>query len=463
MSGIPAGEAPTGATQSEDPTTLWGPELRWTSLGMFALVFFVAFETVALITVMPDVARALDGLRYFALSFAAPLASGVVGMVATGLWSDRRGPGQPLLASIVLFVVGLTICGLSGSMEQLVLGRVLQGLGGGGIAVAIYIVVGLVVPAALRPRIFALFAAAWVLPALIGPLIAALVAGALGWRWVFLGVVGLVIAATALIASAIRRLPPHAGGPTGGWSSLGWSIVAGVAVLSLDVGGGPSGGAPGATGLAVIGLAITVVLVAVRRLVPAGALVAVAGLPSVILTRGAIGAGFLAGETYVPFVLQERWGWTTAHAGMVLAAAGVAWALGSQVQARVAHLLSDRGAMVLGATLLLAGTAVVAVVVASRQPPAGLVVGYSVAALGMGLAYPRTTIAALAVSTDADRGFNSAALTISDSLGAALALAISGVMFAALAGGPSAFVAVFVAASGWALLAVVAARRTLPA
>ena len=79
---------------------------------MFGLIAFVAFEAMAVATVMPTVARDLDGLGLYALAFAAPLASGVVGMVAAGTWSDRTGPVLPLLASMALFSAGLLVCGL---------------------------------------------------------------------------------------------------------------------------------------------------------------------------------------------------------------------------------------------------------------------------------------------------------------------------------------------------------------
>ncbi|MGO4434239.1 MFS transporter, partial [Paenarthrobacter sp. RAF9] len=132
------------------------------TVGACALVFLSAFESLAVTTIMPLVSRDLDGAALYALAFAGPLATGVMGMVGAGNWSDRRGPAAPLYSSVALFVLGLLIAGTAGSMEILVLGRLVQGLGGGAMTVALYVLVARVYPPALHPKIFAAFAASWV-------------------------------------------------------------------------------------------------------------------------------------------------------------------------------------------------------------------------------------------------------------------------------------------------------------
>src|SRR3954470_9520889 len=115
--------------------------------GLFALCAFVAFEATAAVTIMPGVAAELHGIRLYSLVFAAPLASGVVGMVVAGGWSDRTGrPVGPLAVSLLLFSAGLVGCGLAPSMQALIAARILQGLGGGGVTVCLYVLVGLMYP-----------------------------------------------------------------------------------------------------------------------------------------------------------------------------------------------------------------------------------------------------------------------------------------------------------------------------
>src|ERR1700744_3197505 len=132
------------------------------SLGMCALILLTAFESLAVTTVMPIISRELDGRSLYALAFAAPLAVGVIGMVAAGNWSDRNGPVAALYVSAALFAGGLLIAGTAIDLPVLVVGRSVQGLGAGGATVGLYVVVARVYPPPLHPRVFAAFAAAWV-------------------------------------------------------------------------------------------------------------------------------------------------------------------------------------------------------------------------------------------------------------------------------------------------------------
>lgn len=428
-----------------------------TTIGTFSLIVFIAFESLAVTTVMPTISRELDGEALYALGFAGPLASGVIGMVAAGGWSDRRGPRRAVQVALLTFVVGLLVCGLAPTMEVFVLGRVVQGLGGGALMSSLYVVVGEVFPEALRPSIFASFAAAWVLPSLFGPAVAAFVAHALGWRWVFLLVVALVLGCGLLVSPALRRLRARdEPGRADARRLLAWSVLAAAAVLAVELLGSIDGP-----------LAITALLplllvgVAVRPLLPPGTLRAARGLPAVMVTRGALAAAFFCAEAYVVFVLQERWGYSPGQAGIALSIVGVVWAAASQAQARVR--LSNTRTMTIGTTLVLAGLVVLAASVAGTIHPLLAMAGYGLGGAGMGFAYARTGVSMLAGSTDADRGFNSSALTISDSLGGALALAVSGVVYASVRradGDP--FTSVFALAAALAVVAVLAARRTRP-
>jgi MFS family permease len=431
------------------------PQYLATTVAIFALIAFNAFEALAVTTVMPTISRDLDGFPLYALAFAAPLASGVVGMVSAGAWSDRRGPAGSLLASLVLFSLGVLAAGLAPSMEVLVAGRVVQGLGTGALIVSLYVVVGALYPARLQPAVFAAFAAAWVLPSLFGPAIAAFVADAFGWRWVFLGMVVLVALAAALLAPVVpslRRTSPD--GDRVPPSRLAWAALAAVSVLSVELFGSRDAALLAAA-------AAGVVVVSVRPLLPRATLLAGRGLPAVIGTRGLMSAAFFCGQAYIVLVLQEKWGHSATEAGLALTVVGVVWAAASQLQARVRERVSNEAAMRVGTLTLLA--AAVALWLTVRLDGSSLLAGlaFVVAGAGMGFGFSRTGVAMLAHSSASDRGFNSSALTIADSLGAALALSCCGIGFAlAERAGRDPFLTVFGIAVVCALGAVATATRT---
>src|SRR6478609_6964113 len=133
------------------------------------------------------------------------------------------GAFAPLYTAVAMFIVGLLIAGLAPSMEVLVAGRFAQGLGSGGLMVALYVVVARVYPQELHPAIFAGFAAAWVIPSLIGPTVAGAVTELWSWHWVFLGVVILVLVALLMVIPALRGLS-NEGDATTPWAfgRLGW-------------------------------------------------------------------------------------------------------------------------------------------------------------------------------------------------------------------------------------------------
>ena len=403
------------------------PAYLTTTIAVFSLIAFNAFEAMAVTTVMPTISRDLEGFALYAVAFAAPLASGVVGTVAAGAWSDRRGPAGSLVASLVLFTVGVLTAGLAPSMDVFVAGRVVQGLGTGALIVSLYVVVGVVYPPQLRPSIFASFAAAWVLPSLFGPAIAAFVAETVGWRWVFLGIVGLVAVAAMLIAPVVPGLRATSDNEPAPRSRMIWAAVAAVAVVAVELAGSE------ASTVGVLGAvaSIVVVLVSVRALTPTGTLRAGRGLSSVIGTRGMMSAAFFSMQAYIVLVLQVRWDLTPGHAGLVLTVVGVVWAAASQLQARLRRRLSSERAMVIGTAMLLVATALLCLAVLIDLGPVVAGAAFVLAGAGMGLGFTRTSVAMLAASTDRDRGFNSSAITIADSIGAALSLSLCGTAFAA--------------------------------
>jgi MFS family permease len=432
-------------------------------LGAVALVSLMAFEAMAVAAAMPAIAQALDGIHLYALSFGGMLAMSVVGMVMAGASSDRRGPQRATVAGLLVFAAGLLMAGLAGSMGWLVAGRVLQGLGSGMLGVVLYVGMGQIVPSAAHPRLFALLAAAWVLPALVGPPVAAWMVAQFGWRSVFLGVAGVMPVAAVLLVPAFGRLaaPPRAVGMAApGRARIGWAALAACGALLLHGAGNASGVAWMLVSLA-IGLVAAVA--ASRRLLPRGTLVAARGLPTVIALRGLLASAFASAEVFVPLYLTREAGWSLAEAGLALSAGAVMWSSGSAVQARLADARHRRRGLRAGFLAVAAGIGFVSVQMCFGLPAWALLVGWAVAGFGIGLSFPMLSVLTLGMSAPAEQGGNASALQLSDALCSSAALAMAGALFAAApAGGALRYAAVVLMAALLALGGAVLSRRAVP-
>ena len=419
---------------------IWAPEHVWVTLGAVAMVFLAATQSLAVTTVMPLVSADLDGAALYAVAFAGTLATSVIGMVAVGAWCDRQGPTLPLTTAVALFVAGLLIAGFAPSMEVLVAGRLLQGLGTGGQTVALYVVVARVYPAVLHGRVFAAFSAAWVIPSIVGPFLAGVVAQQLHWRWVFLGVAILTLAAFTHVYLRLHDVPLDTGHPSRApiAARLGCATIVAAGAVVLSMAGQAEGAAP-----VVIVVSLAAIVLAARPLLPAGTLRARRGLPSVVLMRALI----------------DHYGFDATGAGLGLTSAALLWAAGAEVQGRIGDRLGNARITLIGTTLLAAAALVAAATAAFALAPWVVIAGWALAGAGMGLMYPRLTVLTLAYSTPQNQGFNSSALSISDSIGASASIAVMGLTFVALTATDAAFPAVFVIAAALAVLALVPGLR----
>src|SRR4029450_7010878 len=138
-------------------------------------------------------ARCLAALPYYAWSFSLFLIGMLFATVVCGRVSDRLGPANPLLAGLVIFLVGLVMSGTAEHMAQLLTGRLVQGLGGGALHAATFVCVAQAFRPIQRPKMFTYISTAWVLPSFVGPPASAWLTEHLSWHWVFFAVIPLVI------------------------------------------------------------------------------------------------------------------------------------------------------------------------------------------------------------------------------------------------------------------------------
>ncbi|MEU4539231.1 MFS transporter [Streptosporangium sp. NPDC023825] len=501
----------TTVMTDEPPAGIFARSHRALTVGMVALISLAAFEYLAVATAMPVVADELDGHALYGLAFSGALAAGVIATVLGGWWGDRGGPVAPLWTGVAVFAAGLVVAGVAPTMDVFVAGRFVQGFGAGMLQVSMYVLVSRSYPADLHPRVFSIFATAWVVPSMVGPAITGVVVENAGWRWVFIGVTAILLPAALLLWRGLASAPmtkpepvpvpvpesvsePESGAvpgmtpvqgperPPGARSSiarrLGWALLvaAGAALMqygasALTQSGGThsggtasdgtaSGGMASATGFVLLAAGLAMLVAALPRLLPPGTLRAARGLPSVISLRGIAAGAAIGGEAFLPLMLNEERGLSLTMAGLTLTGGALSWSFASWV---VGRWRFDR-VLVLrsGSVLIAVGLALMGLTVFGAVPVATAFVGEMALGLGMGIVYPTLSVLILELSPPGEEGENSASLGVAESVYTVVAVAITGALLAALGASAVVYVLCFGLTALMAATGVLVAGRVLP-
>lgn len=422
--------------QAEAHPGLWSPRHRTLTLGLVLTVTLVAFEALAVSTIMPEVARELGNFALYGWVFSAFLLAALLGIVLVGGLIDQGGLVRPFVGSLTLFSAGLVIGGLAPSMEVLVAGRILQGLGAGALPPIAYVAIGRALPEQLRAQMFATLSTAWVVPGLIGPALSGIVAQAFHWRFVFLGLLPLIVVAGAMTLPAMAKSVVSEGSPEQGSVAAAarrrfpWAVLVTVGAGLIVAGLTAANLVPGVP-LFVAGVALAVP--AFRHLTPPGTLRAARGLPAAVLLRGALTFAFYCASAYVPLALVDWRGLDLATAGIALTAATLAWTGGAWIQARQFSRIGARRLVTVGFLTVAVGILGFTTVLIPSVPVVVGMATWGIAGLGMGLAYSPISLTVLAHALPGGQGAATSGMQLSDVLGSALGIGAGGAIVAGAA------------------------------
>ncbi len=403
----------------------WSPDRRVLTSGIVALITAVAFEGMAVPTILPATVDDLGGLSLYGWAFAAFWLTNIVGITVAGADADRHGPMRAFAAGIALFCVGLLMAAAAPGMPVVILGRAVQGLGAGAIGSVVYVVIARSYDRRAMPRMLALNSSAWVVPGLVGPALAAWIVAVLDWRWVFGGLVPVVLLTGAAVLVPIGRLGPSAEATERrerrGMRALGLAGGSSLVLGSLTV-----GSVPLALPMLAVGGWLTVVTL--RDLLPAGSLVLRPGPPAVSATIGLVAFGFFGTEAFVPLAITQVRDAPLPVGGLALSAAAVTWTVGSWMQARLAPRGWRRGLVRGGVLLIATGIVLAALALLPGVPVATAGLAWAVAGLGMGLGYSTLTLLVLETAEPGREGAASAGINLAFTIGTAFGSGVGGAL-----------------------------------
>lgn len=399
------------------------------SIGIILAAMTIGFEGLAVTTVAPIIAGDLQGLHLFGWIFSAYLLAQIVGTLVIGRQIDRRGPALLFTAAIIIFAIGLIIAAVANNMYILIISRALQGFGAGAMYTCIYTAISLSYPDSLRAKILGALGTAYVLPSMLGPYVAGLLASQWSWRLVFWGVLPFLLLAIFLSMPVFLRLKMPAvqqASQQSGVISLSILLAIGTGLFLSGL-----GMLPKMLGIVLVVVGLLLMIQPLRKLLPAGTLSLRPGLASLIGSRGLFFAAYVCTQNFLVLALTDTKGMSADKAGLIVASAALSWSIIAMLQARWDAADQGRGRhkrIISGIILMLVGIAIMVWIPAINTTLA--VLGEIIIGIGIGLAHTVSGTVAFSVVKEGESGQVSGSLQFADSFTPGVAVGIGGAIIA---------------------------------
>lgn len=261
--------SPTPAEAAHAPVS---PELSQRRVitmfaGLLAAMLVASLDQTIVSTALPTITGELGGIEHMLWVTTAYVLASTITMPLYGKLGDVMGRKGLFLGALVFFVAGSAICGATSSMAGLVVGRAVQGLGGGGLMILAQALVADVVPPRVRATYMGIMGTAFIVPTVAGPFLGGFFTDVVGWRWAFW--INLPLGALAFAVAAVC-LPKLPGTGASGKFDIAGSLTMVVAltsfVLATSLGGSTfAWGSPQIIGLIALTVVGAVAFVLVER------------------------------------------------------------------------------------------------------------------------------------------------------------------------------------------------------
>jgi EmrB/QacA subfamily drug resistance transporter len=222
----PAPAGPATRPVGEEPAPMATSAIILLFVGLMIAMFMFSLNQTVLATALPTIVGELDGVDQMLWVSTAFMLASTIMMPIYGKVGDLFGRKPLFMFAICCFLAGSVFALIANEMSTLIFGRVLQGIGGGGMMILSQSIIASVVPARERGKYMGIMGSAFAVSSVAGPLIGGWLTEGPGWRWAF--AINFPLGIIALVAAAIFLKVPkhaHANGPRPKIDVFGMALV----------------------------------------------------------------------------------------------------------------------------------------------------------------------------------------------------------------------------------------------
>ncbi len=402
----PAAERPAGFRE------LLGEGRLPLVLGVLGATLIASLDYLLALTVLPEAARDVGGVERYAVAVGLYSAAMIAGIPAGGALIDRYGPRRVLVLGALVFAGAAIVAGAAPSIEWIAAARCVQGLGTGLLLAVPVAAIALYLPARVQRTAYAANSLVWSISSVVGPAAGSLLTSLASWRWAFWAVVPPIVLVLVLAVPALRGARP-ATRPND--VDLVGPVLLGLVVAALLL-----------LPLAAIPAALALVLQ--QRRARRGLLPPSRPARLVLIAAAAAGAGFFACEGLISLVVQAGLGWPAVVAGGFFVLSATMWSIGTIATSRMA--IEPARQIRIGLGVVATGAATMALPLGAP----GLIVGFGVGGLGMGIASPALFLAIVALADEGAGGRAASSVPLARTIGGGVGVAAGGALLAAVVG-----------------------------
>ncbi len=394
-------------------------------------LFLAALDALVMGAAMPSIVAHLGGLHLYSWAFSSYLLSRALALPLFGKLSDLYSTKKLFNVSICIFLTGSVSAGISQNMTQLILSRVIQGIGAGGSFALTYIVLSDISSMEKRGKMMSIASFVWGVASVLGPSIGGFIVNYFSWRWIFF--INLPVGAVSLLGIFLYLIETREKRKSVSMDYPGMFILSST-ILALLTAFLMAGRSYDWLSVQIVGLfAVTAVGGFAFYHVEKRAKEPILSMDFFKLKRFGFGNGaaFFASFaifslfSFSPLFIQGALGKTPAQLGLAMMPLSLGWSFGALFCGQVVNLIGKRTASILGGVFLVAGSAMTLWFSSATSLVLCSII-LTVAGLGMGFVSIATLLVVQNSVDISNLGVSTASHQFTRTLGGTIGIGISG-------------------------------------